>query len=379
MTAPSRAAQFTKLHKILKKYYTPVEPDPNRPVLEQLLYGCLLENAHYAAAEEAYAALVHGFFDWNEVRVSSVRELAEAMHSLPDPPAAANRIKRVLQNVFEATYAFDLEELRKLNLGPAVERLKKVDGASEFAVSYVVQVALGGHSIPIDSGTARSLYAVDLVAEENVKTEAVPGLERAIPKSKGTDFGSLLHQLGADYVADPYSSQLREILAQVDPIANERMPKRRLRKPVEQSVEGAAAPGEKSAAKGKSAEKNAERKKKPAETSAAAKASAEAVQPAVAKAEKSAKTRAEDGAEATAKKKPGATKKRPADKPAEQSAEKPPEKSVAKAAEKKSEKAPEKPAEKKKPATPSKPKSKPESESGKTRAEASELAKRKPR
>lgn len=367
MSSPSRAAQFTKLHKVLKKHYTPVEPDPNRPVLEQLLYGCLLENAHYAAAEEANAALVHGFFDWNEIRVSTVRELAEAMQGLPDPPAAANRIKRVLQNVFEATYAFDLEELRKLNLGPAVERMRKIDGASEFAVSYVVQAALGGHSIPIDSGTARALYAIDLISEQDLKKAAVPGLERAIPKSKGTEFSSLLHQLGADYVADPYSSGLREMLSQIDPIAAERLPKRRQRKSAEPPAELAAPPVEKSPEKGKPAE----RKKKSAEAPAAeAKAPAEVLP---SKAESAAKKegRAQEESEA-AKKKPAAAKKRPADKPAEKAAEKPADK-AAKAAEKAAEKGHEKPAEKKKPAAASK------SDTGKSRAETAEIAKRKPR
>ena len=61
MSAPSRTAQFNKLHKILKKHYKPVAPDSERTVLEQTLFASCAENAHYAAAEEAYAALVHNF------------------------------------------------------------------------------------------------------------------------------------------------------------------------------------------------------------------------------------------------------------------------------------------------------------------------------
>jgi endonuclease-3 len=286
MSSLSRTALFSKLHKVLKKSYHPVEPDPNRPVLEQLLYGCLLENAHYAATEEAYAALVHGFYDWNEIRVSSVRELAEVMSGLPDPPAAATRLKRILQTVFEATYSFDLEELRKLNLGQAVERLRKIEGGSEFALAYVVQATLGGHAIPVDRGALGALRTVDLVDDKNVKDGVVPGLERAIAKSKGVEFGSLLHQLGADFVADPFSTHLREILVQVDPIADERLPKRRVKRrsealtsaPPDAPSPAAAKPDEPPApavpdlgasASPKPAEKAAPRKKK-AEDSASA-------------------------------------------------------------------------------------------------------------
>ncbi len=65
MAALSRTAQFTRLHKILARHYKPVAPDTKRSVLEHLLFACCLENAHYNAAEEAFAALVDSFFDWN--------------------------------------------------------------------------------------------------------------------------------------------------------------------------------------------------------------------------------------------------------------------------------------------------------------------------
>ena len=227
MATPSRTAQFTRLHRILKKYYSPVAADAKRSVLEQLLFASCLENANCGVAEEAFAALVHSFFDWNEIRVSSVRELSEVMSALPDPPAAAHRVKRILQNVFEATYAFDLEGLRKQNLGPAIERLGKIEGTTKFSIAYLVQSALGGHMIPVDSGTLGALRVVELVSDEDVAAGVVPGLERAISKNSGSDFGSLLHQLGADFVACPYAPQLRTILLEIEPKATDRLPSRR--------------------------------------------------------------------------------------------------------------------------------------------------------
>ena len=82
---------------------------------------------------------------------------------------------------------------------------------------YVVQAALGGHAIPIDAGTMAALRVLDLVTEKDVAAGVVPGLERAVAKSKGVEFGSLLHELGADYSANPYSSAIRDILLQIDP------------------------------------------------------------------------------------------------------------------------------------------------------------------
>ncbi len=227
MAPVSRTAQFAKVSKILKKHYKAVRPDPERPVLEHLLVACCLENCHYEPAEEAYAALKHTFFDFNEIRVTSIAELSEVMAALPDPRTAANRLKRVLQAVFEATYEFDLEEYRKKNLGPTTKWLEKLDGTTGFCIAYVVQAALGGHSIPVDSGTLKVLQICDLITDKDVEAGVVPGLERAVTKAKGIEFGSMLHQLGADFTANPYSAAVRKILLSIDPNCKDRFSKRR--------------------------------------------------------------------------------------------------------------------------------------------------------
>ena len=268
MTAVSRSAQFAKVHKVLKKYYKPSPCNAGRTVIEHLLFACCLEDAHHDAAEEAFAAMMHTFFDWNEVRVTSISELSEVMACLPDPRAAANRIKRVLHAVFEATFNFDLEDRRKKNLGPTVTWLEKLDGTTHFTVAYVTQAALGGHAIPTDMGTMATLRVLDLVTDKDVTAGAVPGLERAVAKSKGVEFGSLLHELGADYSANPYSPAIREILSQIDPESISRLPKRRtdrpLRKPHEPEHSEKAAKGATEAKRKLAVEKGAVRKK-PAE------------------------------------------------------------------------------------------------------------------
>ena len=302
MSSPSRTAQFAKVHKVLKKYYKPVLPNPERPVLDHLLFACCLENAHYEKAEEAFAGLVHTFFDWNEIRVTTLKELSEVVSCLPDPSAAAHRVKRVLQDVFEASYSFEVEELRKKNLGQAVERLRKVNGATPFGVNYVTQSALSGHAVPIDSGAMQVLRILDLVTDKDVDAGVVPGLERAVAKNKGVEFGSLLHQLAADFTANPYVPNIHKILLSINPDATERLPKRRPKaKPEEPTPAPKAA---EPAATGKAEEEKgrARRKKKPAETDAPAAAPA-AAPPAPVE------------AKAPAKKKPTPAKKPPEPEP----------------------------------------------------------------
>ncbi|MEN6408004.1 MAG: hypothetical protein ABFC77_16235 [Thermoguttaceae bacterium] len=271
MTAVSRTTQFAKVHKVLKKHYKVSPCNTGRTVIEHLLFACCLEDAHLDTAEEAFAALVHTFFDWNEVRVTSISELSEVMACLPDPRAAANRIKRLLHAIFEATFTFDLEDRRKKNLGPTVAWLEKLDGATPFIVSFVVQVALGGHSIPIDHGTMAVLRVLDLVTDKDVTAGVVPGMERAVAKSKGIEFGVLLHELGADYSANSYSPSLRELLIQIEPSCESRLPKRRadraarkLSEPAEPKSKETKSSGAKSKTSPAAAEKPAAKKKTPA-------------------------------------------------------------------------------------------------------------------
>ena len=139
------------------------------------------------------------------------------MACLPDPRSAANRIKRVLHAVFETRFNFDLEDVKKKNLGPTVKWLEDLDGTTRFTVAFVVQASLGGHSIPLDAGTMAIVKLLDLVSEKDAEKGEVPGLERAIPKAKGVEFGSLLHQFAADFSANPYSPAVKGILLEVDP------------------------------------------------------------------------------------------------------------------------------------------------------------------
>lgn len=240
MTSVSRSAQFAKVQKVLKKHYKAPPANPSRTVIEHMLFACCLENARHEAAEEAFAALVHTFFDWNEVRVTSISELSEVMVRLPDPREAANRIKRVLHGIFEATFNFDLEEIRKKSLGANVAWLEKLDGMTPFTVSYVVQAALGGHSIPIDAGTMAVLRILDLVTDKDVESHSVPGLERAIAKSKGAEFAAMLHELGADFSANAYSPKVREILLEIHPECKDQLPKRRSERAAKKKQEEAA-------------------------------------------------------------------------------------------------------------------------------------------
>ena len=325
MPASNRAALISKAQKVLAKHYTPVN-QVERPVLEQLLYACCLENNRYEVADETFARLQESMFDWNEVRVTTIRELSELMKGNVDPTKAANQLKHTLHSVFESVYAFDLEILKKQNLGVSVKQLEGYRGVTPFAIAYVVQNSLGGHAIPLSEGALNALHYAGIATEAEAKAGKVPGLERAVPKTKGAEFSSILHQLGAELAASPFNTNSRAIILEIDAGAKERFPKRGGRKAAKKKEAKKAAPSKKAAAKKKTAEKKTAEKKTAAKKTAAKKTAGKktadkktakkkaAAKPTTKKA--AAKKPATKKAAATKKKKATATKKKVAKKKA---------------------------------------------------------------
>lgn len=298
MNASNRQTLIKRVFTVLKKHYQSVRPPADRPVLEHLLYACCLENARHEQVDEVFARLEQDYFDWNEIRVTTVTELAEVMSNIADAPDAARRLKRVLQSVFETHYSFDLEFLRKENLGKAIKEIEKYNGVTPFAVAYVTQCALGGHAIPVNQGVLNAFQILGVISESEAASGRVPGLERAIAKSQGVEFGSLVHQLGVAFQQHPYSPQIRSLLLEIEPEAKSRLPKRPTRKKKAAAEKGSAKPAKRKK-KSDSASTSSKKKKK--------KSNGEAPPTAAAKRRKASSSKSTKGASATkrlARKKP---------------------------------------------------------------------------
>lgn len=314
MAAKNRAELIANLFKVLKKEYQPVLPPSNRTVIENAIYGCCLEDSTYEGADEAFAKLHENYFDWNEVRVTTAAELAQTMKSLGHPLQAAERMKKLLYGIFETYYQFDLEFLKKENLSKAVLQFEKMSGVSPYTISFMSQNGLNGHSIPTDRSLLELMVVIGVITEEEAKKGRVPGLERAIPKAKGVEFGSLVHQLAVAFHSAPFSTTTRNIILKIAPDAKERFPKRggksnsaaetkAAKKAPAKKPATKKAPAKKAAVK-KATAKKATAKKAPAKKAPAKKAAKKATKKAAKKAPVKKAKKKKTSSKALAKKKP---------------------------------------------------------------------------
>jgi endonuclease-3 len=197
-TTTNKQRVLSQIFTTFRRRYDPAEPEA-RPVLEQFLYAICREGATREQADRAFRNLQECFFDWNEVRVSSAREVEEALEGLTEAEARANRLINLLQEVFETTYSFDLESLHKKNLKQAAKQLSRYQAATDYAVAWVVQQSLGGHAIPLDNPTLHLLRRMGLIDEEGGNLEALrASLEHLVPKSRGPLFVELVTAMAHD-------------------------------------------------------------------------------------------------------------------------------------------------------------------------------------
>jgi endonuclease-3 len=185
---------------LAKKLPAAAEPE-KRPVMEELIYAICRDGVTGAEADAAFAALKSSFFDWNEVRVSTVPEVTQVLGDLPDAGARAVKIVEFLQELFEMTYAFHLDDLEKKGLKQASKQLARYQAVSgnDYLVSWVVQRSLGGHAIPLDGPALRVLKRLGVVEHDADDLEAIRGVvEHQIAKSKAVEFTELLASFAAN-------------------------------------------------------------------------------------------------------------------------------------------------------------------------------------
>jgi endonuclease-3 len=188
--ATNKQHQLALLQTTLKKKVPNPPSAVERPVLEEVLYAILREGATPEQADAAFFRMKESFFDLNEVRVSSVPEVADVIHGLPDAGAKSQRIVELLQEVFEELYSFDLGDIAKKGVKQAAKQLARYkSGVTDFVVAWVTQRSLGGHAIPLDTASVRVLHRLGIVDTDADEVESARStLEHLVPKASGPDF-----------------------------------------------------------------------------------------------------------------------------------------------------------------------------------------------
>lgn len=170
----------------------------NLPVLETMLYAICLENATADEADASYGRLFSDFNDLNEVRVSTIYELEKVFEGMSHPDLRGLRVKSTLHYVFEETYGFDFELLRRKTQEKAVKDLNKIKGLSTFCREFTLQHALDNHVLPIDDSMNKVLLWLGVAESPSTPEHTSETLRGFVRKADAQLFCHLLHCVATD-------------------------------------------------------------------------------------------------------------------------------------------------------------------------------------
>lgn len=177
-----RLKRFLAPLKKQRRKAEPGRPAPaNREVIEELVLAILEELTDRASARAALEALRRWVVDYNDLRVTSPRELLRIMNqSLPQAREKAQRISQVLSHIFEKKNSLNINSLRDLPIREVRQFLNLLDGMTPFVSATVVRRCLGGHAIPMDEVLEKFLKDQELAPADADPTELQGFLERHV-------------------------------------------------------------------------------------------------------------------------------------------------------------------------------------------------------
>jgi endonuclease-3 len=224
MAASSKAQYLTDIQNALAKRYSLGPRGGRMSVLEAVIYGICHEGTTREQANQALGRFKDQFFDWNEIRVSTVPEIEAALAGLPAPAEKAQKLRRFLRQLFSKTYKFDLDHLLKKPLKESIKALQEFEApATDYVLGTVVQQALGGHAIPVDGPIRRCLTRLEAIDAGADNATVRSALERAVPKTRGVEFADLLEELAHDTCVDGEPDCPRCVLVKLCPTGKERL------------------------------------------------------------------------------------------------------------------------------------------------------------
>jgi endonuclease-3 len=195
---PSPRPKTNRWRQVLKRlerqHGRPERRDAPSP-LEALILGLLKAETSERVAERALRRLTAEFLDFNEVRVTRPREIADAIQSVADPLEKATRIVRVLSALFQQRGTMDLDFLRRLPAVQARAFLESLDGVDARAVATVMQ-SLGAPAIPADAAVVRLAKRLGLADRAASADQVQQALERLVPAADKSTFHALLVRHG---------------------------------------------------------------------------------------------------------------------------------------------------------------------------------------
>ncbi len=181
-----------------RKASRPEAPDPIR----LLVSGVLAENVTPRQATKAMLAVEQEFIDFNELRVSPVKDIVECLgRDFPGARQKAEMLHRSLNAVFDHTNALRLDFLAKATKREVRRTLREKLGLSLYAEGVVTLYGFEGHAVPVDELLLESLKSGEKIAADSDLLDLQGFLERITAAKDDVTVHEALRRYAARHAA----------------------------------------------------------------------------------------------------------------------------------------------------------------------------------
>ena len=154
--------------RTLERRHPPIALKNGRSSIEQLIYCIAARNNPERRASLAIHDLKNGFAGWNEVRVSSVLEIADVLrqHDVVQPIQKSEQILRALGRTFSDQHKLKFEELTRERAEEIRVYMTRKLGLPSPVIADFLFSALNYGRVPVDEPVGRVLQRLGLVSNK---------------------------------------------------------------------------------------------------------------------------------------------------------------------------------------------------------------------
>ncbi|KAL6067743.1 HhH-GPD family base excision DNA repair protein [Balamuthia mandrillaris] len=163
-----------------------------KTVLEALVSVILSQNTSDRNSRTAYKGLKARFKDMDEVRRSDVKDIEEAIHKGGLAKTKSQRIKDLLQQVYEERGETSLEFLREAPTEELKDYLQRFKGVGPKTIACLLLFTLGRDDIPVDTHVARVSKRLGWVKHNYTREATYQHLNELMPDELKYDLHVLL-------------------------------------------------------------------------------------------------------------------------------------------------------------------------------------------
>ncbi|MCG3128498.1 MAG: hypothetical protein CHACPFDD_03387 [Phycisphaerae bacterium] len=168
-------------------------PSPGDP-LAQLILGIFTRDMPEARAHDVIERIRSMVVDYNELRVTSPRELAEYVGEYPDAWTKCEDMSRALNRIFAIRHDVALDWMNSASKKEVREFLARIDGLEPYTRARLRLLGLRHHAFPLDEAMWAWARQQRIVDEKCTLDEAQAFLERQIPDKEALEVYLLIRK-----------------------------------------------------------------------------------------------------------------------------------------------------------------------------------------